>query len=181
MKRIVPPALLALAAALFLGSPAHAQEFIQLSVAWPIQLYPETAAIEGLRLNLIYGRNTSVAGIDLGLINHTTEEGIGFQWGLVGLSDGSFTGWQKNWGANLVKERLRGLQTGVFNAAGGGEGIQVGIVNYTERLSGLQVSLINYAESFYGVQIGLVNIIRDKETLPVLPIVNWSFRETVEH
>ncbi|MCP4631734.1 MAG: hypothetical protein GY855_02330, partial [candidate division Zixibacteria bacterium] len=57
-----------------LSVPVMAQEKpIQLSLFNPIQIFPETDGITGVRLNLLYGRNTKVIGVDFGLVNHTTS------------------------------------------------------------------------------------------------------------
>ena len=39
---------------------------------------------------------------------------------------------------------------------------------------GLAIGLINIAEELHGLQIGLINIARNKETLPVMPLFNYS-------
>jgi hypothetical protein len=134
---------------------------IQLSLVTPIQIFPEEDEIAGIRLNLIYGRNTSVTGVDLGLVNHCTG-GIskGFQHGLVSIVDADFVGWQ-NSAVNLTRGDFEGLQWGFMNYAGHANGLQLGIVNYAQRLKGLQ--------------IGFVNIIEKGGQFPVFPIVNWSF------
>jgi len=151
------------AAALFiLVSPVGADERpIQLSLVTPIQIFPETDDIAGIRLNLIYGRNVSVTGVDLGLINHCTG-GVskGFQHGLVSIVDADFVGWQYG-GVNVARGDFEGLQWGFMNYAGYANGLQLGFVNYAERLQGLQ--------------IGLVNIIQQGGQFPVFPIINWSF------
>jgi hypothetical protein len=30
-------------------------------------------------------------------------------------------------------------------------------------------------QTLYGLQIGVINVVRQKENLPILPIVNWAF------
>ena len=134
---------------------------VQLSLFTPIQLYPEGDAIKGIRFNLLYGRNTTVTGLDIGLINHNTA-GLsqGVQWGFVGIVEGDFLGWQNSW-VNITKGRCEGLQWGLFNSAG--------------HASGLQLGFVNYAQTMKGVQIGLINIIKQGGQFPVFPIVNWSF------
>jgi hypothetical protein len=134
---------------------------IQLSLFPPIQLVPEGNAISGIRLNLPYGRNTSVTGLDWGLVGHSTS-GVskGVQIGLVGLVDADFTGWQSNF-ANFTKGKF--------------EGFQWGFVNYAGHASGFQLGFVNYAVSMKGLQIGLVNIIKQGGQFPIFPIVNWSF------
>ncbi len=148
--------------ALIVAAPTFAQDRpVQLALFTPVQIFPASYSISGLRLNLIYGRNISVTGIDLGLVNHTTQgTTTGFQWGLVGLSDADFVGWQDN-GVNIVKGNFQGLQWG--------------LVNYANHANGLQLGFVNYARNLKGLQIGLVNIIKQGGAFPVFPIVNWSF------
>ncbi len=142
--------------------PAVAQDKpFQLALVAPIQIFPENTSITGLRLNLLYGRNQSVTGVDLGLVNHTMSgESKGIQWGFVNLTDANFTGLQDGW-INITK--------------GDFEGLQWGFVNYSNHGNGLMVGFVNYAMSMKGLQIGLVNIIRQGGQFPVFPIVNWSF------
>ena len=143
-------------------APVFAQNRpIQLALVTPIQIFPEDNSITGVRLNLLYGRNASVLGLDVGLVNHTTT-GVskGLQYGLVGISDSDFTGWQ-DCTVNIINGRF--------------EGFQYGFVNYADYMSGFQLGLVNYARSAKGLQIGVVNIIRQGGQFPVFPIVNWSF------
>ncbi|MDH3891022.1 MAG: hypothetical protein OEV49_08035 [candidate division Zixibacteria bacterium] len=152
----------ALVALMLVGVPASAQEKpIQLALFNPVQLFPEAITIKGLRLNMIYGRNVSVTGVDLGLVNHTTTGPfLGYQWGAVGMADSDFTGWQDCF-VNVTKGTM--------------EGFQSGLVNHANHVSGVQLGLVNYAVTMHGLQIGLVNIIKQGGQFPVFPIVNWSF------
>ena len=150
-------------ALLILGSsPVLAEERpIQLSLVTPIQIFPEEDDITGLRLNLIYGRNVSVTGVDLGLVNHCTGGvSTGIQHGLVNVTDTDFVGWQDGL-VNVTRNDFQGLQWGFLNYAGYANGLQLGFINYAERMKGLQ--------------IGLVNIIKYGGQFPVFPIINWSF------
>jgi len=153
---------LAILFVILVSAPAMAQDRpIQLSLFTPVQLFPEDTPISGIRLNFIYGRNVSVTGLDWGLVNHTTTgKFTGVQFGLVGLAESDFLGWQDN-GVNIVK--------------GNFEGFQWGVVNYANYAHGIQLGLVNYAASMKGLQIGLVNIIQQGGAFPVFPIVNWSF------
>jgi hypothetical protein len=163
LSRFRIPIMLVLAAVIAGAAPTFAQQDrpVQLALFTPIQLFPESNSISGIRLSLIYGRNVNVTGVDLGLVNHTTKgTTTGVQWGLVGLSDADFMGWQDN-GVNIVK--------------GNFEGLQWGFVNYANHANGLQLGVVNYARSLKGLQIGLVNIIKQGGAFPVFPIVNWSF------
>lgn len=156
-------ALVIFIALLIIAPSAFAQEKrpVQLSLVTPIQIFNENDPISGIRLSLLYGRSVSVTGLDWGLVNHTTT-GIskGVQFGLVGMADADFVGWQDNF-VNVVKGNM--------------EGFQWGFVNYANYANGLQLGFVNYARSMKGLQIGLVNIIKQGGQFPVFPIVNWSF------
>jgi hypothetical protein len=160
MKQLIVILILSLA----IAGPVMAQSNdkpIQLALIAPAQIYSETNSITGFRINFLYGKNTSVTGVDLGLINHVTSgKTSGVQWGLVGIADDEFLGIQENW-INISKKDFKGIQCGIFNSANSARGWQFG--------------LVNYAQSLHGIQIGLVNIIKTGGQFPVFPIVNWSF------
>ncbi len=167
---------LLLAFMIALGSTSGAQtqtQPFQLALWYPVQIQPAGAAIQGVRLNLIYGFNHSVSGLDLGLVNRTSGDNVGVQWGFVGWGDRSFTGWKDNF-INLTS-RMNGLATGLYNNCGDARYVMLGGFNYTESMNGLQLALVNYTQRMNGIQIGVLNIISEKKKLPVLPIVNWQF------
>ena len=134
---------------------------VQLSMFTPLQIYPEETSITAFRFNLIYGRNASLTGLDLGLVNHLTSgESKGVQIGVVSWVDADFTGFQYN-ALNATKGNFKGWQWG--------------FINYTGHTRGFQLGFFNYTETMYGLQIGLINVIREGGLLPVFPIVNFSF------
>lgn len=146
----------------FISTPVLAENRpIQLSLFTPVQIFPEDDSIIGIRLNLLYGRNASITGLDLGLVNHTTS-GIskGWQTGLIGWIDSDFVGLQDN-SVNVVKGNFKGFQ--------------LGFVNYAKVAEGFQLGFVNYVESMNGLQIGFLNIIRQEGAFPFFPIINWSF------
>ena len=163
MKNIVFTLLtLSLASCVLPTHDVHAQDNpVQLALFNPIQLVPEGQAVTAVRLSLLYGKNTSVSGLDLGLVNHTTSgTSKGFQFGFLGMNEAEFVGWMYN-AVNLTQGATEGLQTGCFN--------------YARSMNGVQLGFVNYAVTLEGLQIGLVNIIEQGGVFPVLPIVNWSF------
>jgi hypothetical protein len=137
------------------------EEPFQLSLFNPLQIRPEDTAIKYFRFNLLYGRNTSLTGLDIGLVNHLTAgESQALQWGF----------------GNWVEADLKGMQWGGINATMGTfTGWQLGCVNYSGHTKGLMLGFVNYAESMYGLQIGLINIIKEGGMLPFFPIFNFSF------
>ncbi len=154
---------------------AQRERAIQLSLLTPAQLFPETDAVGGVRINFLYGRNTWVHGLDLGLVNHTTQgTSKGLQIGVVSLNDANFTGFQ--YGAvNLVEGKFEGFQYGIYNGNDEGSGLQIAFVNTSQNMKGVQIGIVNYARRMNGLQIGIVNIIKQDGAFPVFPIVNWSF------
>jgi hypothetical protein len=136
---------------------------IQLSLFNPIQIVPEDQSVKGFRFNLIYGKNATVTGLDIGLVNMSTGLETGVQWGAVSITDGGFVGWQANF-ASISK--------------GNSVGVQWSSVNYHDgHFHGLQVALVNYAATMRGIQIGFLNIIKEGGFLPIFPIFNFSFKE----
>ena len=163
---------------LFAADPVWAQgteEPFQLSLFNPIQVRPEETSIFLLRVNLIYGKNVSVKGLDIGMVNHCSG-GVtkALQWGLVGFVEGDFLGWQDHF-VNMTAGTFTGFQSGFYNDIDNGEAFQLGFINRARTVSGFQLGIVNYTESMYGLQIGLINFIKEKDKLPVLPLVNWSF------
>ncbi len=134
---------------------------INVALFNPVQIFPEDNSIKGFRLNLIYGKNVSMVGFDLGLVNHISTGGFtGLQWGLVNLCDGDFVGMQGGL-LNLSKKNVEGFQYGWYNTG--------------DYVNGFQLGLVNTAETMKGLQIGLINFIKTGGQFPVFPIVNWSF------
>ncbi len=134
---------------------------INVALVTPIQIFPESNSIEGLRINLIYGKNVSMVGLDWGLVNAVGTGGFtGVQFGIVNMCDGKAVGFQSSL-VNLASSSVEGLQWGWVNSG--------------THVNGLQLGLVNYAGTMKGLQIGIINIIKTGGQFPVFPIVNWSF------
>lgn len=156
------------------GSAFAASSPIQLALFDPAQIVKNDQSVGILRIDLIYGKNVNVTGLEVGLINHTTGNQGGFTYGVASVVQGSFTGWQDNI-VCIADKSFLGLQSGGFNQTKDGHGVQFGVVNVAERMSGLQLGLVNYTRTMTkGVQIGLGNIIQEGG-IPFLPIVNARF------
>ena len=149
-----------------------AESPVQLALFNPVQLVSEGEAVTGLRLN-IYGKNTTLTGIDWGFVHHLTAPSMGAQFGLAAYNESDFTGWQDSF-VNLTKGTFTGLQHGAFNSAGAGKGLQAGFINTAASWEGIQLGFVNHVQSMKGIQVGIVNIIKSGGKFPVFPIVNWS-------
>ena len=153
---------------LWLGAVAVFLAGMAPAMAWsPIQIgffggnaqicAPETE-ISGLRLNLVYGENDDVTGLDLGFIS----------------GGASISGLRLN-AINLSDEHSGGVEIGLVNVDRGEMvGWQCGIYNYAGSMRGFQLGLINRCGSLYGIQLGLVNMI-ESGSVGMLPIVSWAF------
>jgi len=161
MKKVL--VLLSIGIAVFiLSSTGYAQSKpVNIALFNPIQVFPENNSIEGVRINLIYGKNIAMTGLDWGLVNQVGSGGMkGIQWGFVNLNEGNFVGWQDG-AFNINDNDVKGFQFGWYNKGA--------------HVSGFQLGLVNSAESLYGLQIGIINFIKTGGQFPVFPIVNWSF------
>jgi len=153
------------------GDPAAPQEAestesvkwtpIQISF-WPKQwwtaLFGEDYDVYGLRLNPVKGRNQTVAGLDVGVIN-SAKEAFGVQIGVLGNGvRGKATGLQIGGFFNIVDGNATGLQIGgLFNGGKGLTGVQIGILGNLakEDATGVQIGVLgNAVQNLKGVQIG---------------------------
>ena len=134
---------------------------IQLSLWRTIQIVHEAESVGAFRLS-IYGVNSGMTGLDLGIWNETrSQTQVGLQWGIVGKSLGGFQGWQAN-AVNISRNMFEGFQSGWVN-------------HHSGKFSGLQIAIVNYAEAMNGIQIGLLNIIKKGGFMPWFPLFNFSF------
>ena len=116
----------------------------ELSLFPPVQLRGEDSAIAILRLGL-YNKNVDVRGLDVGVVNHNTG-GVSkrLQYGLVGVVEGAFLGWQNNVVVNINQAEFFGGQGfGLYNKIDFGEAFQFGIFNRARDISGFQLGIVN--------------------------------------
>ncbi len=148
---------------------------IQLSLVTPVQIFPPEDTIAGVRINILYGRNVAVTGLDVGIVNHSRGISRGLQYGLVGIAE-DFQGWQSH-AVNVAHGKFEGFQSGHVNVSNVFRGFQLGLVNYAKDTEGFQLSLVNYARTLKGLQIGLVNVIKEGGLFPVFPVFNFGKKE----
>ncbi len=137
-----PPTFLLSLAALLLAvvaSPcvcAEESNPVMLSLLNPVQWPSAQSDVGGFRLSLLYGECDNFAGFDIGL---------------VGCATGDFRGLAIG-GANIVSDRLVGLQVGLVNWNSNGD------ESSARRSLGVQYGFLNYADSFFGLQDGWINV-----------------------
>lgn len=130
----------------------------QLSVWDPIQLFPERYDVYGIRINLAFGSNQNVTGLDVGGVNVVARNQFGAQLGLINLSENS-AGLCA--GVMNYTTRLGGGQLGLLNTAQDSmTGIQAaGLMNLSDHVKGVQVHcgiLGNGAVTVAGAQFVLL-------------------------
>ena len=159
MRAICKGGWLALAIAILAVVPAAADKPINISLFPPIALAKPGEGVTAFRWNLLYGKNTSVKIVDLGLVNQTTSLSNGLQLGFVNYNESAFSG----------------LQIGTISYnKGAASGLQWSGFNYAGTAGGLQLAFVNYAEKLDGFQIGVLNIAKAGGMFPVMVIANWK-------
>ena len=88
----------------------------QISFISPVQMIDPDKSIYGARMNLVYGVNFDVVGLDIGLVNRTKN----FQ---KGLQIGFFN-------TNI---KMSGLQVGLVNYTNFLNGVQIGLLNFNTQ------------------------------------------------
>ena len=158
------------------GSDMGPATGLQLALVVPAQIFPESFAVSGLRLNLIYGRNRALRGLDLGLFNEVTERVEGFQLGVGNLA-GDLTGLQLGFFNSAASSEAGCCQLGVVNMLQGNEsqGAMLGLFNMAGTMRGFQFGLINVCTTLDGCQLGVINIISQSDALIFCPIFNAQF------
>lgn len=161
--------------------------------AFRLSFYGRNQNMTGLDLGLANESAGNFEGFALGLVNIVEGNLTGVQWSGVsyapqgGNADGWVGAFVSQIGGNLTvfqdgvvvitEKDVTGLQIGMLWSQAGGhvEGAQIGLINQAGSVNGLQLGLVNLAGNMEGLQIGLWNQIDEKESLRVLPIVNWKF------
>jgi len=139
---------------------------LQLALFSPVQLYPELSDVNGLRINLLLGRNRNVKGLDIGVADITTGAFAGVQLGaLCNINYAAASGIQVAGLWNDVNDADQCIQVaGLANFTGRrAAGFQIsGLINMARNqeveIEALQISTINYTSTFRGVQLGAVNL-----------------------
>ncbi len=113
------------------------------SVVAPVTV-PRADRVNGIAVDLFYGRLASLRGVQAGLVNQVVGEVRGIQGGAINIAGDHF-GVQG--GVFNSSEELRGIQGGVLNVSTSSKGVQAGLVNITGKCRGIQFGLINIWKS----------------------------------
>lgn len=174
-----------------ISTMTFAETPFQLGV--PRQNMPADESVKGVRLNLLYGKNTNMSGLDLNILalgetnnftgvqipiffglgankvnNSFTGVGLGAANIHLGQSTGVVIG-----GINFTND-FNGLQLGIVNFNQGESLVDIGFVNYAEKTT-FQLGMVNFTNDLQGVQIGFINFAKNG-FFPVFPFFNIDGR-----
>jgi hypothetical protein len=138
------------------------------------QVFSKSTPVYGLRVSVLYGIQSKVVGLDLGLFNDA-DSMSGVAVGFCGITRGNGVGAHLEFGCSVVEADFAGVQTAFVNRVGGQlAGFQFGIANSAQSGAGLQIGLMNLSDSMRGVQLGLLNW-NSNGFLPLFPFINFGF------
>lgn len=162
----------------------------QMALYNPLQIVDEDTDVQGVRLSLIYGKNATVEGVDVGVVAQS-RDAQGLVLAGLHIVDEDFQGIQVSAGA-ATHGSASGVQASFFlNAARDLEGIQLSTVNLLQEssqaiqaatfanldkgdLTGVQLALLNHAVRLGGIQLGAVNLAESTDGVQVGAIWNYA-------
>lgn len=117
-------------------------------------------------------------GAQIGAVNAVKS---GFEGGLeiaalANVDEASFSGAFQIAPVNIVYDDFAGAaQIGGANFAENVQGAQVGLSNIAGEVHGAQIGVFNRTRVLEGIQLGLLNWVADRDTLPILPVMNLGW------
>jgi len=130
---------------------------------------PADQTVKGIRLNLLYGKNTNMTGLDINIL-------------ALGETD-NFKGVQLNpiWiGASKVNNLFTGVGIGTANIhLGQSTGVVLGGVNFTNDFNGLQLGFVNFNQKKSVINLGGFNFNQGESTVDI-GVVNYAERTTFQ-
>lgn len=181
MKRLIP--CLAL---LLLADTALAETAFQFNA--PNLRAPDDPVVNGARVSLFHGRNTSVRGFDLGILSLSESSGFsgfsliagvhrltgdmtgGVALNLVNYHGGRDRGVNAAF-VNKLNSTEQAFNVSFLNLADAATQVDLGGVNVSER-STAQIGFVNVTDEIKSFQFGFVNVAANG-FLPVFPVVNF--------
>jgi len=145
----------------------------------PLQLPSETCDVYGLRMNLLFGRNIKVYGLDVGIAGFSASDVYGLQANALNWNERYSKAFQFGGIASLNLQDFAGFQAaGICNIdLGESCGVQVaGAFNKNEMFRGLQLAaLANICnDNSKGVQVALINAPRSEWSGASVGFMNYA-------
>ena len=170
---------------LFIAMPAFSETGFQFAA--PGVRAPNDPNVDGFRLSILYGKNASVSGLDLGFFSFSETSKLSGFSAIFGV--GRITGQSSGCASALVllhTGEASGINAAFINRVHSMKtGVNLGFVNITEGASNVDVSglgisgkskvqlgFVNVTDEIEGVQIGFLNVAKNG-FLPVFPFFNF--------
>ena len=171
------------------SSAAFAETTFQFNLAG-LQA-PSDPDVRGMRMVLLYGKNTNVQGLDLGfaaISEAENQKGLSFNMGLSQVTatsaGGAFslinvhTGEDSGFNGafiNIVKNVGEGVNAGFLNMTEEFSNVDIGGLSVSKE-SNVQLGFVNVTKTINKVQIGFLNF-AENGFFPVFPIFNIPKKE----
>ena len=150
---------------------------------------PSDPDVNGVRFSVLYGKNDSVRGLDIGLLSISetkTLSGVGLVLG-IGKVTGEMDGGAHFSLINIHTGRDSGLNAAFINKLNEADGaVDIGFVNIADgetlldigglnvsKSSTAQIGFINITDEIKGFQLGFINIAKNG-FLPIFPFFNFA-------
>ena len=149
---------------------------------------PDTPDVDGIRLSIIYGKNSTMSGLDLGFFSMSESKSLsgaafvfgvhrltggmdgGAAFSLVNLHKGNDSGLNAAF-VNMVESADSAVELGFVNIASGTTLVDIGALNVADR-STAQFGLVNVAKRIDGFQLGFINV-AENGFFKVFPFFNF--------
>ncbi len=149
---------------------------------------PKDPQVEGMRLSLLYGKNQSTHGLDVGLLSVSETSDLsglalvggvckvtgrmssGVAFSLVNYHTGSDSGVNGAF-INLLNDAGHAFNTGFVTIARGETFMDLGGINVSKS-STVQIGFVNVTKRIKSFQFGFINM-AENGFLPVFPVFNF--------
>lgn len=188
MKQVIPFVCL-----LLLANAAFAETGFQFAV--PGANLPNDPDVSGMRFSLIYGKNQSTSGLDLGLLcmsetsrmsglalvagvhNVRTEMSSGVAFSLMNFHTGRDSGVNGAF-INVLNDAGSAFNTGFVIVAKGPTLVDLGGVNISKS-SKVQIGFLNVTKQLKVFQFGFLNM-AENGFLPIFPVFNFPVHRAAD-
>jgi hypothetical protein len=131
---------------------------------------PQDETVNGIRLNLLWGKNTNMKGLDLSILALSQTKNLhGVQFGLflptATYVEESFNGISVLQWANVHTGKSQGFISGFVNYTKDMTGAQFALVNISTKVNGIQTAFVNVNLEKSGINYGFVNVNTQDSTI----------------
>jgi hypothetical protein len=148
---------------------------------------PKDPDVRGMRFVLLYGKNNTVSGLDVGFASFSesvTQSGFTFNMGLskitgtstgcacslINIHEGDDRGFNGSF-INIIHSVENGVNAGFVNITEGKSGVDIGGLSMSKE-SNTQIGFVNFTQQINSLQIGFLNF-AENGIFPMFPFFNY--------